>query len=643
MFKKALLVSALGCALFVPSLVSAETLSVRSVTPNPLGAFEKLYVLNGNTIANEKMTLDRSPAAVMMKEGETRNVRILHINDIHARLVEYHRKGDAHRMAQIAKIVKDARKSAESNNEAVLFLSIGDEHIGTVWDELLGANEDEFQMSAPYHALSAAGLDVAAVGNHELDKGSALLARAIEQDADFPVLTANLKGSKHNMPWAPAAIGVVNGVRVGIVGLTSVIDTYLETEADPGLKGYNPAVVAANVVSALNDHVDMIVIASHVGYNGKLPGDQTAKYDLKMGDVQIAEAVAKVATKPALLLGGHTHTVLNKDGFSNDTIIKEIPVAQVGEYGRYVGNTTVSLTMGKGGKVTAEYGTGLIATKGRKTETEADYDVDYQKNILDPIKLRLDERLKAPIGRVVKFEGLDDAKVIEDRYVGESAIANFMNDAIVVRSMHWPTGQVDFAAFNATGMRGVDMNGDLTYAEWYSVMPYADEVLVYEMSGAEIKDLVEDNARRILRPEELKKNGGPLDPSNFISRGFQHYSSGIRYEINMGANVMETKAVNITLNGEPIEKVLDKKFKMVFNSYVSHGREGYDGGAIKGLPPEIKGFNLEALRKERAKNTYLLYRGQIIDYIQADAKGVVGPETGAKYDQRVVVRGASVN
>ncbi len=643
MLKKALLASALGCALFMPSYLSAETLSVRSVTPNPLGAFEKLYVLNGNTVADEVMKLDRSPVAVSLKEGETRNIRILHINDIHARLVEYHRKGDTHRMAQIAKIVKDARKAGEAKEEAVLFLSIGDEHIGTVWDELLGANEDEFQMSAPYHALSAAGLDVAAVGNHELDKGSALLARAIEQDADFPVLTANLKGSKHNMPWAPAAIGVVDGVRVGIVGLTSVIDTYLETEADPGLKGYNPATVAANVVGALNDHVDMIVIASHVGFNGKLPGDQAAKYDLKMGDVQIVEAVAKIAAKPTLLLGGHTHTVLNKDGFSKDTIIQEIPVAQVGEYGRYVGNTSVSLSMGKGGNVTAIYDTGLIATKGRKTETEADYDVDYQKAILDPIKVRLDERLKAPIGKVVKFEGLDDAKVVEDRYVGESAIANFMNDAIVTRSKNWPTGQVDFAAFNATGMRGVDMNGDLTYAEWYQVMPYADEVLVYEMSGAEIKDLVEDNARRILRPEELVKNGGPLDPSKFISRGFQHYSSGIRYEINMGGNVMETKAVNIRLNGEPIEKVMDKKFKMVFNSYVSHGREGYDGGAIKGLPPEIKGFNLEALRKERAKNTYLLYRGQIIDYIQSEAKGIVGPETGAKYDQRVVVRGTTVN
>ena len=643
MLSKLLLTSALGCALFWPSIGSAEVLAVRLATPNPAGVLEKLYVVNGNSVAEEPLTLDMAEVASGLTVGVPKTIRFVHLNDFHARLVEYHRKGDTHRMAQIAKIVKDMRAQSEEKNEAVLFVSMGDDHIGTAWDELMGANAEEFQMSASYHALSAAGLDIATVGNHELDKGSALLARMIEQDADFPVLTANLKGSKFNMPWAPAAIGVVDGVRVGFIGLTTIIDTYLETEADPNLKGYNPAEVASRMVEAMNDHVDLIVVTSHVGYNGKLDDGQNAKYDLEMGDVQIAKAVAKVAQKPALLLGGHTHAILNKNGFSENTIIDGVPIAQAGEYGRFLGNTAVTLTLQKGGRVTADYETALIETKGRQDETEADYDKVFQATVLDPVKAELDKRLQAPIGQVIPSKALEQAQVVEERYTGETAIANFMNDAIVERSKSWTTGKVDFAAFNATGMGGVDMEGDLTYAEWYSVMPYADEILVYEVTGAEIKGIIQDNARRILRPEELKKNGGPLDPAKFISRGYQHYSSGIRYEVELGGNVHETKAVNITLNGIPVEQVLDQKFKVVFNSYVSYGREGYDGGAIKGLPPEIKGYNLEAMRKERAKNTYLLYRGQIINYIQNEAKGIVGPQTGAKYDQRVVVRGPGVN
>lgn len=635
MLKKLLLATALsGIAL---TAAQAETLTARAVTPNPLGSLDQLYIVRGNTVGDEALNLDLEPRTDLPEAGQSHTIRILHINDIHGHLVDYHRKGDTHRMAQISKLVKLARSDAGAD-ESVLFLSIGDEHIGTVWDELLGSNAEDFQISAPYVALSAAGLDMAAVGNHELDKGSALLARAIEQDADFPVLTANLAGSKYAMPWAPAAIGIIDGVRIGFIGLTSVHDTYLETEQDPTLKGYDPAVVTEAVTAALSDHVDMIVVMSHVGFNGQLSEGQALKYDLEVGDVQIAEAAGRATDKPVLVLGGHSHTVLNQNGLSDATIIENVPVAQAGEYGKFLGEVTATLTFGANGAVTGEFGAQLIGIKGRDEENEADLDLALQRDVLDPIKARLDTRLEAPIGRVVPAPELSDDQVVLDRYIGETAIANFMNDAIVARSQYWPTGPVDFAAFNATGMRGVDMEGDLTFAEWYKVMPYADEIIVFSLTGAQIKEIVEDNARRIVRPEELAANGGALDPSSFISRGFQHYSAGIRYEIDLGSNPMETKAVNITLNGKPIDGQLDQSFTMVFNSYVSNGREGYDGGSIKGLPAEIKGFNLDALRQEVAKNTYLLYRGQIIDYIREEANGVVSAQTGARYDERVIVR-----
>jgi len=639
--KKKLILSALACSalISISSLsFAAEILSARAITPNTKGTLEKLYILGGKAHVDDELKIDIKDSTSQLPVGKAKKVRILHINDIHNHLVDFHRKGDAHRLAQISKIVKDARKAAKDKDEAVLFLSIGDEHIGTVWDELLGATAEDFQMSAAYRGLSAAGLDMAVVGNHELDKGSELLARAIDQDADFPVLTANLAGSKFNMPWAPAAIGVVNDVRIGFIGLTSIIDTYLETEGDPDLKGYDPAKITGKLVKALSPEVDMIVIMSHVGYNGPLPKGMEAKYDLAVGDKQIAEAAAKAATKPVVLLGGHTHTVLNENGLEDRSVISGVPVAQAGEYGKFVGDFTVALTRGADDKVSASYTAKLIKTKGRKDETEADLDLAFQKEVLDPIKAKLDLRLKSAIGKVEPSEGLDDKKVVSDRYIGESAIANFMNDAIVARSKFWPKGPVDFAAFNATGMRGVDMKDDLTYAEWYKVMPYADEIYVYSVSGQQIKDIIEDNARRLVRPEELKSNGGALDPNKFIPRGFQHYSSGIRYEVALGKSPLETKAKNITLNGKPIDAVLNKKFNIAFNSYVANGREGFSGGAIKGLPEQIKGYDLKGLRDQAAFNTYFLYRGEIINYIREDANGVVSEKTGAKYDGRVVVK-----
>ncbi|MEP4190859.1 MAG: bifunctional UDP-sugar hydrolase/5'-nucleotidase, partial [Sneathiella sp.] len=540
MNKKLTLTLLMCSALMSSSALAAERLSVRAVTPNQAGVLEKLYIINGDSASGEGVTIEMEDVSSKIKTGETKTIRLLHINDLHSHLVDFHRKGDTHRLAQISKIVKEARAAATQAGEAVLFLSVGDEHIGTVWDELLGANADDFQMSAPYRALSAAGLDMSVVGNHELDKGSELLARAIDQDATFPVLTANLVGSKFQMPWARAAIGEVQGVRIGFIGLTSTVDTYLQTEADPGLKGYDPVAVTKNMVAALSPKVDMIVLLSHVGYNGIALKGQELKYDLAVGDKQIAEAASKASTKPVVLLGGHTHTVLNEAGLQDHSFVSGVPILQAGEYGKFVGDLTVRLHREQNGGLKADYTARLIPTKGRDQESTADLDLDLQQKVLDPIKVQLDKRLQEAVGVVVPNEGLKDATVVSERYIGESAMANFMNDAIVQRSQHWPQGPVDFAAFNATGMRGVDMKDALTYDEWYKVMPYADEIFVYSLSGSQLKDIIEDNAQRIVRPEELVVNGGALDPQKFIPRGFQHYSSGVRYEIILGDTPLET-------------------------------------------------------------------------------------------------------
>lgn len=627
----------IGTGMLFSSLAMADTvqLAVEKIAGNPDGQVQSWYVLKGDTVSDKALSVSLPERANMAKEPQ--KFRLFHINDLHGHLVDFHRKGDTHRLAQISKIVKQARRKAAEAKENILFLSLGDEHIGTVWDELLGSLADDFQMSAPYHALSKAGVDIAVVGNHELDKGSKLFAKAIRQDAAFPVLTANLAGSKYEMPWVQAAVADINGARLGFIGVTSVIDTYLETERDPGLKGYDPALVAQRVAKALGNQVDALIILSHVGYNGPLPDGQSKKYDLKIGDQEIAAAIAKVTTVPTLLFGGHTHTVLNKDGLDQTAILSGIPTLQAGEYGKFVGDVSFVLSADQQKSEISEITASLHATKGRKTETEADLDLDLQRKILDPLKAKLDQRLEMPIGQVIDVPYLADQPTVEVRYHDEVAMANFMNDAVVTRSKNWPTGEVDFAAFNATGMRGVDLEGDLTFAEWYKVMPYADEILVYDLSGAQIKEIIEDNAKRIVRPEEYKKNGGTLSPDSFISRGFLHFSSGIRYQIELGQNVYETKSVNITLNGKPIEQQLDQRFKIVLNSYISAGREGYAGRNIKGLPDDLTGINMKELRKVHARNTYLVYRGQIIDYIREEAKGQVSAATGAKLDGRLKI------
>lgn len=181
-----------------------NTVVLTQGVPNPKGDFESLYSLVGNFANNfdkvhDVMQLGEGvmlPAA-KLKAGDEITLRIFHFNDLHNELRTVSKsKGDTHEFSQMVKIVKDARAKA-APNEIILFVSAGDDHIGNPFDELLGYDVNTFQTDAAYTAYSAAGLDASVIGNHELDRGSALLAKEIETDARFPVLSANLYGSKN--------------------------------------------------------------------------------------------------------------------------------------------------------------------------------------------------------------------------------------------------------------------------------------------------------------------------------------------------------------------------------------------------------------------------------------------------------------
>ena len=164
-------------------------------------------------------------------------------------------------------------------------------------------------------------------------------------------------------------------------------------------------------------------------------------------------------------------------------------------------------------------------------------------------------------------------------------------------------------------------------------MPYADVVDVATLTGAQLRDMLDNNAKRLLRPEEV----ADANLSGFVSRGFLHFSSGIRYQIATGGSAAEAKAVNITLNGERIEDVLDKRFTLAFNSYISLGAFGETwngkpiGGGVQG---EIASVDV---RKLPFDHTGLVYRNEIIAAIR-DMK-VISKETGAVLDGRVGLAG----
>ena len=627
-------------------------LSLREVAPNPNGVVERAFVLTGDPLAGpieRIVAADGAPTpAPSLPEGERRVLRILHINDMHNFLTETHAaRGDTHRFSQIVAKVRAARAAA-AENEIALFASAGDDHTGSVFDELMGWTPEEFVADAGYRAASAAGLDIAVLGNHEFDRGAEMLRIGIERDAAFPILSANIHGSAHirrDRDYHAAAVLEAKGLRIGVIGLTTSVDTRVGTEADPGLAVASPVAALENLTPAVAAVSDVVVILSHCGYGAGAHQSGRAAFARRIddGDFVLAERAGALTDKPVVLIGGHTHTTLNERGLDPDNVLNGVLIAQASANGRHLGDVAMSIAAENGRRAWFT-SVSLHATKRRDdrlkpgdagyeaAERDEDYDAGFEAEVIAPMIAALDARLAETIGEVVDPEGLlSRERTIADRYIRETALANFMNDALVARSATFPNGAVDLALFNATGLAAGVEQGPLSFRAWFDVMPYADQVHVAAITGRQLQEMLDSNARRVLRPEEV----GEADLNGFVSRGFLHFSSGLRYAIALGASAADARAVEVEVLGRPLAEQLDRTFTLAINSYIQLGGfgEAWNGAPISGgVPGEIPSLDI---RGWSYNHTGLVYRNEIIAQIRA--LGAVSPDTGIALDGRLRV------
>ncbi len=444
-------------------------------------------------------------------------------------------------------------------------------------------------------------------------------------------------------PVVPAVVAVQKGLRIALIGLTTPDETVIRAGDDPGLKFVDPVTTLDNLVPALEPYADVFVILSHVGYNGS---GVEARHDVKVGDLDIAKEMGRLTRKPSLVLGGHTHTVLNLNGLEPQNLVSGVPVFQSGGLGQYYGDILLTLRRSAAGIEGKVADSRLVPLKKRDDrvkegdpryaalEHEGDFDAAYEATAIAPLLASLKTKLTERIGVSDASADITTARTFADRYTGECAIANFMNDAVVARSGTFPGGKVDVAVFNASGVAsGVPTGSDLTFNDLYSTMPYADVIFLAELTGAQLKDIIRSNARRMVRPEELQ-GPKPIDTSAYVSRGYLHFSRAVRYTAVMGASAADADAVDISINGAPIEEQLQKTFRVVFSSYIAGGGEGWSGKPVgAGLPDTVIGVDIRSLPK---LDTGLIYRNEIIAFTRS--VGGIGASTGALKDGRVTVR-----
>ncbi|VAV91056.1 5'-nucleotidase, partial [hydrothermal vent metagenome] len=540
--------------------------------PNPHGGIDRLFVLQGEAVTGPVTQIDGSD--LLPETSGQGRMRIFHFNDLHNHLTELSGpdKG-THRFSQMVRRVRAARQM----NDPVLFLSIGDDHTGTMLDELMGWQPDAFQIDASYRAYSAAGVDASVLGNHEFDRGSAVLAKGIRADANFPLLSANAHASAHLTPgqdYAPAAIAVIGGLRVGLLGLTTAVETRVGQQGDPGLAVASPVLVLQNLLPALAPLVDVVLLMSHCGYgNGAHQSGKAAGVrDIGEADFALAQAAAAITDKPMLILGAHTHTRLNENGLEPENIFDGIPIFQAGCNGQFLGEITLDVAPGRPVD-RALTSACLYATIS--PDQPGDYDAEFEAAHIAPVIARVQAVLDTEIAQITTH-ALSNKTAQQARYTGESALGNFICDAIYQR-LEARGIAADLALMNGATLQAGIEPGRLTAGDFFNVMPYADEVFVAEMQAQELLELFSSNAKRILRPEEV----ATTDCSGFLARGFLHGSHHIRYRMELGSSAAGAHAVDVEYLGQPLGAMRGRTFKVVMSTYLALG--GF-GERWNGLP-----------------------------------------------------------
>lgn len=611
--------------------------------PNPNGGIHRLFLLQGDAVAGPSQRIENHQ--LLPESSGKGRLHLLHFNDLHNHLTELsgETKG-THRFSQMVQRVKTARRHA-STNDAVLFLSCGDDHTGSVFDELLGWRLDQFVLDASYRVYSQAGIDVSVLGNHEFDRGAALLAAGVRQDAKFPILSANAHSSEHlivNQDYFPAAIAIAGDLKIGMIGLTTHIETRVGQPNDPNFAVASPLSVIRNLLPALAPLVDVVLILSHCGFGegAHKSGKSAATRDIGEADFSIARTVAGLTDKPTLVLGAHTHTKLNENGLDPANIFDGVPVFQAECNGRYIGEIDLQI----GGSSPAGYDIhnvclhrikpfkdGVQATDPDKADFEQaeDFDAEFETEVITPLIKRVENILTNKIASVTT-DNLSFKAAVFDRYTQESPLLNFMCDAVFHR-LDGAGIDVDFVLMNgATVQAGVEP-GALNMGAWFDVMPYADEIFMLQITGDQLVEILHSNAKRILRPEEVPFT----DYSGFLSRGFLHTSRQIRYQIDPEKSAQTASARRISVSGQPVSKLSTTAFNVAVPTYLALGAFGehWNGRTIcGGVPGNLDGYDM---RDKLAKNTGLVFRDEIAAHILAT--GIIDETAAPTGDGRLQV------
>ncbi len=382
-------------------------------------------------------------------ESQDFDIRIVHTNDIHARVLENESSGIIG-MPKLKTIID----SYTAESDMKLVLDSGDLYHGQSFATLV-------QGSSVAQLIQACGYDAMAAGNHDWNYGKDRL-KELETISNCTVLAGNVVDESGN-PFFDQEYLVKSVEKNGTelkIGIFGMIDPEIYSSTAPsnveGLKFTDMTAYAQEAVDDLESmDCDVIICLVHA---------------LKPTD--LAESIDGVD----LWLAGHEHcgidtTVTTPNG-------SETRVVENGYYMYEVGLLEIQCSVNNNGDVES-------------------LDITTNKVVYDDIKdMEGDTSVQALIDQINADESIELQKVVgstpedldgvwEHLRIGETNLGRVVTDAYLLE-----TG-ADVAFENAGGIRASISKGDVTYGDIIGVAPFGNYIVTKQITGKQLLEILE--------------------------------------------------------------------------------------------------------------------------------------------------------
>ena len=257
---------------------------------------------------------------------DTKEVIILQTSDVHSRIEPINQKGDRYYnkggFVRRAAFLEEFRK----DHKNVLLFDCGDISQGTPYYNM-------FRGEVEVKLMNEMGYDAMTIGNHEFDFGLDNMARLFRM-ADFPVVCANydVTGTVLEGLVKPYVVLNRDGMKIGVFGLSPKMEGLVQADKCEGVVYNDPIAAAQEVTDRLRaqEGCDVVICLSHLGFRIKN----------EVCDEKLAAETKGID----VILGGHSHTFMEKPAFYLNAEGKSVPVLHTGKSGIFVGELDLTLT-----------------------------------------------------------------------------------------------------------------------------------------------------------------------------------------------------------------------------------------------------------------------------------------------------------